>query len=122
MTRKKSIDFPKNQYKHVKGVQKTRVNELLKLYEDGHIFSKIAAQKAINEYLNHASTPIERELHFYKTMTKYLIKNKGQSVLHKREVTKKETKEQYKLKYLKKLINTYRSLNQRDFKNIRLRL
>jgi len=101
--RKNTIDFLKNQFKNVKGVEKTRVNELLKLYEDGHIFSKIAAQKAINEYLGHASSPVERELHFYKTMTKYLIKNRGQSVLHKREAAKKETKENIQAEVLKKV-------------------
>ena len=89
------------QYKNVKGDQKTRVNELLKLYEDGHIFSKIAAQKAINEYLEPAKSPMERELRFYKTMTKYLINNKGQSVLHKREAKKKETKERIQTEVLK---------------------
>ena len=59
-SRKNTLEFLKNQYKNVKGVQKTRVNELLKLYEDGHIFSKIAAKKAVNEYLGHANNPLER--------------------------------------------------------------
>jgi 5,10-methylene-tetrahydrofolate dehydrogenase/methenyl tetrahydrofolate cyclohydrolase len=36
-------------------------------------------------------------------MTKYLINNKGQSVLHKREATKKETKEQIQAEVLKKV-------------------
>ena len=58
-------------------------------------------QKIINEYLGPAKSPMERELRFYKTMTKYLIKNKGQSVLHKREATKKETKEKIQAEVLK---------------------
>ena len=85
--RKKTFKSLQNQYKNVKGIQKTRVNELLKLYEDGHIFSKIAVQKAVNEYLNHASSPVERELHFHKIMSKY-----------------KKTKED-QAKYIKSLIN-----------------
>jgi len=68
----------------VKGVQKTRVNELLKLYEDGHIFSKIAVQKAVNEYLGHSNNSMERELKFYKTMTKYL--SSAHSAIEKKKI------------------------------------
>ena len=46
---------------------------------------------------------MERELRFYKTMTKYLSKNKGQSVLHKREATKKEAKQKIQAEVLKKV-------------------
>jgi Glu-tRNA(Gln) amidotransferase subunit E-like FAD-binding protein len=61
---KKTFKILQNQYKDVKGIRKTKVNELLNLYEDGHIFNKIAVQKAINEYLNHASSPVEQNYIF----------------------------------------------------------
>ena len=96
-SRKNTLEFLKNQYKNVKRVQKTRVNELLKLYEDGHIFSKIAVQKAVNEYLGHAKNPIERELHFYKTMTKYL----SSSAKEKKQTKQIKTKDEQ----IKNLIN-----------------
>ena len=95
----------------------------MKLYDDGYVFSKIAIQKIINEYLGPAKSPMERELRIFKIMTKYLTKNRGQSVLHKREATKKETKEKIQAEVLKKvdkLINILRNSNQRDFKTIRL--
>ena len=66
---------------------------------------------------------MERELRIFKIMTKYLTKNRGQSVLHKREATKKETKEKIQAEVLKKvdkLINILRNSSQRDFKTIRL--
>ena len=48
MIRKKNLISLQNQYKNLKGIEKTRVAELLKLYDDGYVFSKIAIQKIIN--------------------------------------------------------------------------
>ena len=71
-SRKNTIEILQKQYKNIKGDQKSKVADILKLYKDGHIFNKATAQKEINNYLSYAKNPLERELRFYKTMTKYL--------------------------------------------------
>ena len=71
-SREKGLVFLQKQFKNIKGEQKQKVKDILKLYKDGHIYSKATAQKEINNYLSYAKNPIERELRFYKTMTKYL--------------------------------------------------
>ena len=56
-----------------KGNQKEKVKDLLKLYKDEKIFSKITIQRELNRYLGQSfKNEGERELYFYKTMTKYL--------------------------------------------------
>ena len=92
MIRNKTFKLLQKQFENVKGEQKTKVNDLLKLYEDGHIFSKIAIQKAINDYLAPVKNPLERELKYYKTIANY--RNVDTSFKHKRDkTTNRETKE-----------------------------
>jgi hypothetical protein len=91
-TRKNTLEILQKQYKNVKGEQKTNINKLLKLYKDGHIFNKATAQQEINNYLSHAKTPLERELRFHKTMTKYL------SSSHSTQIKKHIKSDQIKLK------------------------
>ena len=67
----------------------------MKLYKDGHIFSKATAQKEINNYLSYAKNPLERELRFYKTMTKYLSSD---SSTKQKKQTKQFKKNEYKIK------------------------
>ena len=56
-----------------KGKQKERVKDFLKLYKDGKIFSKVTIQREINRYLGQSfKSEGERDLFYYKTMTKYL--------------------------------------------------
>ena len=56
-----------------KGKQKERVKDFLKLYKDGKIFSKVTIQREINRYLGQSfKSEAERDLFYYKTMTKYL--------------------------------------------------
>ena len=56
------------QYKNkVKGKQKERVSDLLKLYKDEKIFSKITIQRELNRYLGQSfKNEDEREKHFSK--------------------------------------------------------
>ena len=69
----------------------------MKLYKDGHIFSKATAQKEINNYLSYAENPRERELRFYKTMTKYL--SSDSSTKEKRQ-TQQFKKNEDKIKHI----------------------
>ena len=49
------------------------MSDLLKLYKDGKIFSKIAVQKELNSYLGQSfNNEQARDLQYYKTMVKYL--------------------------------------------------
>ena len=61
-----------NQFLHrAKGRQKERVQDLLNLYKDAKIFSKIRAQQEVNRYLG-IRNETQRDLHFFQTMAKYL--------------------------------------------------
>ena len=79
----------------------------MKLYKDGHIFNKATAQKEINNYLSYAKNPLERELRFYKTMTKYLssdisTKQKKQTKQFKKNEDKiKNIETKHKIKIVK---------------------
>ena len=55
-----------------KGKQRERVNDLLNLYKDGRIFSKITLQRDSNRYLGQSfKNETERELYYFKTMVKH---------------------------------------------------
>ena len=43
--RKNILEILQKQYKNIKGDQKAKVADILKLYKDGHIFSKATTQK-----------------------------------------------------------------------------
>ena len=59
--------------KKVKGKEKDRITDLLKLYKDGKIFSKISAQQILNRYLGQSfKTKQQKDLYYYETMIKYL--------------------------------------------------
>ena len=73
LKKKKTFETLQQQYKNkVKGKQKERVSDLLKLYKDEQIFSKITFQRELNRYLGHFNNEGERERHFFETMIKYL--------------------------------------------------
>ena len=55
-----------------KGKQKGRVADLLKLYMDGKIFSKITAQREINRYLGRFKTEGERDMYYFQTIGKHM--------------------------------------------------
>jgi hypothetical protein len=68
-SRLKTLETLQKQYKNkVKGKQKDRVNDLLKLYKEEKIFSKITIQRELNRYLGHFKTEDAREKHFFETM------------------------------------------------------
>jgi hypothetical protein len=60
--KKKYFRIAKKQYRNVPVAKKAKVNELLKLYGEGKIFSKIEVQKAISEYIAPSSNPQQQEL------------------------------------------------------------
>ena len=68
MTTNRNTTFEalKKYYKtKTKGKQKERVEEILKLYKDGKIFSKITVQRELNRYLGQSfKNKGEREKHF----------------------------------------------------------
>lgn len=50
-----------------KGVrQKQRVEDLLSLYRDSKIYSKIGARKEVNRYLGSFKNEQQRDLHFFQ--------------------------------------------------------
>ena len=79
-----------------KGKQKERVREFLDLYKSGKIFSKITIQRELNRYLGRHPSETARELHYYKTLVKYMG---NESALDKRKEAKIE-KQQEKIKTL----------------------
>ena len=72
--RLKTFETLQKQHKNkVKGKQKERVSDLLKLYKDEKIFSKITIQRELNRYLGQSfKNEDEREKHYFETMIKYL--------------------------------------------------
>jgi hypothetical protein len=46
--------------------QKERVRDLLSLYQDGKIFSKITAQRELHRYLGRFKDEGERDLYFFQ--------------------------------------------------------
>ena len=48
-----------------KGKQKERVRDLLKLYSDGNMFSKITIQRELNRYLGRFKNEGERDLYYF---------------------------------------------------------
>ena len=72
--RLKTFETLQKQHKNkVKGKQKERVSDLLKLYKDEKIFSKITIQRELNRYLGKSfKNEDEREMHYFQTMIKYL--------------------------------------------------
>ena len=115
-SRNNTIEILQKQYKNIKGDQKSKVADILKLYKDGHIFNKATAQKEINNYLSYAKNPLERELRFYKTMTKYLssdssTKEKKQTKQFKKNEDKiKNIETKYKIKIIKQKERNYLKL------------
>ena len=77
-SRLETFETLKKQYRNkAKGKQKERVADLLKLYKDEKIFSKITIQRELNRYLGQSfKNEDERELHYFRTMAKY-ITNSG---------------------------------------------
>ena len=73
-SRNETLKTLEKYYKNrAKGKQKERVNDFLKLYKEGKIFSKVTIQREINRYLGQSfKNEAERDLFYYKTMTKYL--------------------------------------------------
>ena len=73
-SRNETLKILEKYYKNkAKGKQKERVKDFLKLYKDGKIFSKVTIQREINRYLGQSfKSEGERDLFYYKTMTKYL--------------------------------------------------
>ena len=55
-----------------KGNQNAKVNDLLKLYNDENLFSKITIQRELNRYLGRFKSEVERDLYFFQTMAKHL--------------------------------------------------
>ena len=67
-----------------KGKQKERVKDLLTLYKEGKIFSKVSIQRELNRYLGRFKSEDERELYYLKTMTEH-IANKRTKVTDNRK-------------------------------------
>ena len=66
-SRLKTFETLQKQYKNkVKGKQKDRVSDLLKLYKEEEIFSKITIQRELNRYLGQSfKNEGEREKTFF---------------------------------------------------------
>jgi hypothetical protein len=59
--------------KKVKGKERDRVTDILKLYKDGKIFSKITVQQILNRYLGQSfKSEAKRDLYYFQVMVKYL--------------------------------------------------
>ena len=65
-------ELEKQYLRKAKGRMKGRVTDLLNLYKDGHLYSKVTLQREVNRYLGHFKSEGERDLHYFKTMVKYL--------------------------------------------------
>jgi hypothetical protein len=84
-------------YKHLekqyirksKGKQKERVKDLLNMYKDGRIFSKVTIQRELNRYLGHFKNEDQRDLHYFNTMAKYVTNSR------KLENTQKKIEKQF---------------------------
>jgi hypothetical protein len=92
--RKNTLKKLKNQYKNIKGDKRTKINELLSLYESGNIHNKVTVQKEISNLLAPTDDSQKQLVKYYQSMVKYLT-NTPKPVARqqqKQEVKQKETK------------------------------
>jgi hypothetical protein len=108
--RLETFETLKKQYKHkAKGKQKERVADLLKLYKDEKIFSKITIQRELNRYLGQSfKNEDEREKHYFKTMLKYFG---AQPSTEKRQEKRQEKRMEQKTRDIKTLFKVAEKRN-----------
>ena len=69
---KKTLKNLQKQYKNVKGDKRTKINELLGLYESGNIHNKVTVQHLISQLLTPTNDPQKQLVKYYQSMVKYL--------------------------------------------------
>jgi hypothetical protein len=98
--------------------KKAKVNDLLKLYGEGKIFSKIEVQKAIGEYIAPSSNPQQQELKYHQTMVRIfeLPHHPQRKQQEKRQATR--TKKQFEqiTKELKEKLQARKEARERALK------
>ena len=72
--------------------QKERVRDLLNLYSDGKVFSKITMQRELNRYLGRFKNESERDLYFFQSMAKHLNVQPSTDKRRDKRIKEKEQK------------------------------
>ena len=69
---KNTLNNLQKQYKNIKGDKRTKINELLGLYESGNIHNKVTVQRLISKLLTPTDDPQKQLVKYYQSMVKYL--------------------------------------------------